>query len=122
MPKNVRLAATAAMLVLGAALAWAAPRQRMQMSPANRAQMMVARVDKAVGGLSAGEKTKMEAIYEKAFQSMAAARQNGDFQSMRGIMAKANSDAKALLPAAQQAKFPSMMGRGRRGGGGAISL
>jgi hypothetical protein len=111
-------AAVAATMALGGMLAWAAPRQRMQMSPEQRAQAQVARVDKAVGGLTADQKTKMEAIYVKAFNDMAAARGNGDFQSMRGIMTKANDDAKAMLSPDQQAKFPAMMGRGRRGGGG----
>lgn len=116
--KRAGFAAAAATMALGGVLAWAAPRQRMQMSPESRAQAMVARVDKAVGGLNADQKTKMEAIYVKAFNDAASARQSGDYQSMRGIMTKANDDAKALLSPDQQAKFPAMMGRGRRGGGG----
>ncbi len=118
MMKRTGWVAAAATLALGGMLAWAAPRQRMQMSPESRAKARVAQVDKAVGGLTAEQTTKMQAIYEKAFNAMATARQNGDFQSMRGIMTKANDDAKALLPPEQQAKFPAMMGGRRRGGGG----
>jgi hypothetical protein len=118
MMRKARLTAVAATFALGGMLAWAAPRQRMQRSPESMAKARVAQIDHAVGGLTADQKTKMEAVYVKAFNDMASARQNGDFQSMRGIMAKANDEAKAMLSPDQQAKFPAMMGRGRRGGGG----
>lgn len=127
--KSSRILIGSATLALGTMLAWGAspafsvqpttatvaPQGRQQMSPADRAKGMVARIDKAVT-LTDDQKTKMEAIYEKSYTDQAAARASGDMDSMRSIGTKATADAKALCTPDQLAKWPA--GRGRRGGGG----
>lgn len=132
--KSSRILIGSATLALGTMLAWgatpsavsalasgpamAAMQGMQQMSPADRAKMMTERVDKAVT-LTDDQKPKVEAIYEKAYTDMAAAREAGGDDAMansRKIGAKATEDVKALLTPEQVAKFPA--GRGRRGGGG----
>lgn len=130
--KSSRVLVAAATLACGALLAVAAPaapaptlnsapaaqqQGRRRMSPSERAKFMVARIDKAVG-LNADQKTKMEAIYEKAFTQDAAAMQSGDRSQMRSIHEQATKDAQALLTPDQLAKWPKP--RGRRGGGGLV--
>lgn len=126
-----RILIGSATLALGTMLAWgAAPavsahsttatvaaQGRQRRTPAESAKMQVARIDKAVN-LTADEKTKIEAIYEKAYTDAATARQNGDMQGARDAMTKAEADAKAVCTPDQVAKWPKPMMRGRRGGGG----
>ncbi|MGH9412902.1 MAG: hypothetical protein ACRD0Y_04095 [Terriglobales bacterium] len=124
--------AAAAMLACGSMMTWAAtpaplpgspmpsaavaaaPQARRRMSPAERAKMMVARIDRAVH-LSPDQKTKMTAVYEKANTQSMQAMRSGDRSQMRSIFAKATKDAQALCTPAQLAHWPKP--RSRRGGG-----
>ena len=128
--KSSRILIGSAVLALGTMLAWGASpaisaqpttatmaRQGRQMrNPADQAKMMTERIDKAVT-LNDDQKTKIEAIYEKAFTEMAANRQSGDMSKNRSVMMQATKDAQAECTPDQVAKWPTM-GRGRRGGGG----
>lgn len=120
----------AAALALGATMTWAAPlppepitaqaqtqaapsHRRRAMSPATMAKRMTTRLDREVK-LTPDQKTKVEAIYEKAFTDMASARQSSEGrEAMRKIHTQATNDVKALLTPEQLAKFPAP--RGRRG-------
>lgn len=92
--------------------------QMMQnMTPAERAKMSTARLDKAVT-LTDDQKPKVEAIYEQEYTDMAKAREAGGDDArteMRKISSDATAKIKALLTPDQLAKFPAP--RGRRGGG-----
>ena len=128
--KSSRLLIGSAVLALGTMLAWGAspaisaqpatatvaPQGRQQRSPADSAKAMTDRIDKAVT-LNDDQKTKIEAIYEKAYTDGAAARQDQDMQKYRDIMTQATKDAQAVCTPDQVAKWPAM-GRGRRSGGG----
>lgn len=128
--KSSRILIGSAVLALGTMLAWGASpaisaqpatatmaRQGRQMrSPADQAKMMTDRIDKAVT-LNDDQKTKIAAIYEKAFADMADARQSGDMEKMRSIREQATKDAQALCTPDQVAKWPAMGRGGRRGGG-----
>jgi len=122
--------ATAAM-ALGTMLAWGASpavstsatatvQGRQQRTPAESAKAMVDRIDKAVT-LTDDQKTKIQAIYEKAYTDGAAAREAQDMQKYRDIMTQAQKDAQAVCTPDQVAKWPAM-GRGRRSGGGGGGL
>ncbi len=71
------------------------------MSPSAMAKMQTDRLDQAVK-LTPEQKTKVQAIYEKAATAMQAARQSGDTSSMRQIMTKEQADVKAVLTPEQQ--------------------
>ena len=130
--KISRILIGSATMALGTMLAWgAAPAMnpaptssapfalaqgRRQMAPADMAKMQTDRLDQAVK-LTADQKTKVEAIYEKAATDSAAARQSGDMASVREINTKAQDEIKALLTPEQVKKFPAGRG-GRRGGPG----
>lgn len=124
--------ATAALLACGALSAWAAvpapmpaplasgaaaaaQQGRRNMSPAERAKMTVARIDRAVH-LTPDQKTKMEAVYEKANTEAMQAMRDGDRSQTRQIFQQATKDAQALCTPAQLANWPKP--RSRRGGGG----
>ncbi|MGH9474912.1 MAG: hypothetical protein ACRD1C_01130 [Terriglobales bacterium] len=125
--KSSQLLVAAATLACGAMLAMAAPafpanpsaaaqmQGRQRMSPAQRAKAQVGRIDKAVT-LNDDQKTKMVAIYEKAYTDMASAMQSGDRSQLRSINEQATKDAQALLTPDQLANWPKP--RSRRGGGG----
>ncbi|MGH9520442.1 MAG: hypothetical protein ACRD2D_12370 [Terriglobales bacterium] len=92
--------------------------QMMQnMTPAERAKMSTARLDKAVT-LTDDQKPKVQAIYEQEYTDMAKAREAGGDDArteMRKISSDATAKVKALLTPDQLAKYPAP--RGRRGGG-----
>lgn len=127
--KTSRMFVGGAVLALGTMLAWGASpsvpafttatasvQGRQQRSPEESAKLQVARIDKAVT-LTDEQKPKIEAIYVKAYQDAAKAREGGDMSQMREIMTKATKDAQAVCTPEQVAKWPTM-GRGRRGGNG----
>ncbi|MGH9416606.1 MAG: hypothetical protein ACRD01_08255 [Terriglobales bacterium] len=128
-----RILIGSATLALGTMLAWgAAPavtaypstatvaaQGRQRMTPAQSAKRRVTQIDKAVT-LTADEKTTIETIYEKAYTDAATARQNGDMQGARDAMTKAETDAKAACTPDQVAKWPKLMMRRPRGGGGGL--
>ena len=121
--KVSRILISSATLALGSMLAlapMALAQGRRSMAPADMAKMQTDRLDQAVK-LTPEQKLKVEAIYLKAAQDSAAARQSGDMASMRTIMTKAQDDIKALLTPEQVKNFPAGrggMGGGRRGGAG----
>lgn len=130
--KSSRILIGSAVLALGTMLAWGAspavsvpttatvaPQGRQQMSPADRAKAMTDRIDNAVT-LTDDQKTKIEAIYEKAYTDSATARQNGDMQGARDAMTKATTDAKAVCTPDQVAKWPAAPQRRGGGGGGGL--
>lgn len=127
--KSSRILTGCAVLALGTMFAWGASpavtapatatvsaQGRQQRTPEEQAKMQVARIDKAVT-LTDEQKPKIEAIYVKAYQDAAKARESGDMSQMRDIMSKATKDAQAVCTPDQVAKWPTM-GRGRRGGNG----
>lgn len=95
-------------------VALAAQQGRRNMSPAARAKMTVARIDRAVH-LTDDQKTQMEAIYEKANTQAMQAMRDGDRSQTRQIFTQATKDAQALCTPAQLANWPKPR---RRSGGG----
>ncbi|MGH9395022.1 MAG: hypothetical protein ACRD1E_12685 [Terriglobales bacterium] len=126
--KSSRIVIASAAMAFGTMLAWGASpavstsattatiaQGRQQRTPAESAKAQVDRIDKAVT-LTDDQKTKIEAIYEKAYTDAAQARQDQDMQKYRDIMTQATKDAQGACTPDQVAKWPA--GRGRRGGGG----
>lgn len=128
--KRSQILAAAALLACGTLTVWAAApaplsgnsaaaavtaqQGRRNMSPAERAKMTVARIDRAVH-LTPDQKTRMEAIYEKANTQAMQAMRDGDRSQTRQIFEQATKDAQALCTPAQLANWPKP--RSRRGGG-----
>lgn len=86
---------------------------RGQMTPEQR----IARIEEAVGSLTADQKTKITAILEKAAKDAQAVSQE-DREKRMEIMQAANKEVRALLTPEQQTKFDAMPQGGRGGGGG----
>lgn len=129
--KHSQFLAAAALLACGTLTLWAAApapmsgnsasaavaaqqQGRRNMSPAERAKMTVARIDRAVH-LTPDQKTRMEAVYEKANTQAMQAMRDGDRSQTRQIFEQATKDAQALCTPAQLANWPKP--RSRRGGG-----
>jgi Spy/CpxP family protein refolding chaperone len=87
---------------------------RGQMTP----EQQIARLEEAVGTLTAEQKTKITAIYEKAAKDMQAVPQEERREKMGEMMAATRKDVRAVLTADQQKKFDDMPAPGRGGKGG----
>lgn len=87
---------------------------RGQMSTEQR----VTRLEEAVGSLTADQKAKITAIYEKSAKEMQAIPQDERREKMGPIMMAAAKEVRAVLTAEQQAKFDAMPQGGKGGGGG----
>ena len=87
---------------------------RGQMSP----EQQIARLEEAVGTLTAEQKTKITAVYEKAAKDMQAVPQEERRAKMQEMMAATRKEVRALLTPDQQKKFDDMPAPGRGGGGG----
>lgn len=85
---------------------------RGMMSPAQR----VEGIEKAVGTLSADQKTKITAIMEKSAKEMQAIPQEERREKGREMMMATNKEIREVLTADQQKKFDDMP-RGGPGGG-----
>jgi Spy/CpxP family protein refolding chaperone len=88
---------------------------RGQMTPEARIQ----RIEEAVGSLTADQKSKITAIYNKLQSDMQAIPQEERREKMMPLMQAAQKDVRAVLTAEQQKKFDEMpQGRGPGGPGG----
>lgn len=87
---------------------------RGQMSTEQR----ISRLEEAVGSLTADQKAKITAIYEKSAKEMQAIPQDERREKMGPIMMAAAKEVRAVLTADQQAKFDAMPQGGKGGGGG----
>lgn len=85
---------------------------RGQMSPEQR----ITRLEEAVGSLTADQKAKITAIYEKSAKEMQAIPQDERREKMGPIMQAAAKEVRAVLTAEQQAKFDAMPQGGKGGG------
>ncbi len=75
-------------------------------------EQRIARIEEAVGTLTADQKTKITAILEKAGKEAAAAAD--DRAKAREIMMAANKDIRAVLTPEQQTKFDAMPQGGKK--------
>ena len=87
---------------------------RGQMSTEQR----ITRLEEAIGSLTADQKAKITAIYEKSAKEMQAIPQDERREKMGPIMMAAAKEVRAVLTAEQQAKFDAMPQGGKGGGGG----
>lgn len=87
---------------------------RGQMSPEQR----LARIEEAVGALTADQKTKITALIEKSAKDMAAIPQEERREKGREVMMASQKEIRAVLTAEQQAKFDAMPMGGPGGPGG----
>jgi Spy/CpxP family protein refolding chaperone len=76
-------------------------------------EQRIARIEEAVGTLTADQKTKITAILEKAGKEVAALSQE-DRAKGREIQMAANKDIRALLTPEQQTKFDAMPQGGKK--------
>ena len=79
-------------------------------------EQQVTRLEEAVGTLTADQKTKITAIYEKASKDRAALSQEEMREKGREIAMAAAKDVRALLTPEQQTKFDAMPAPGGKGG------
>jgi Spy/CpxP family protein refolding chaperone len=86
----------------------------MQMSP----EQQIARLEEAVGTLTADQKTKITAVYEKAAKDMQAVPQEERRAKMPEMMQATRKEVRALLTDEQAKKFDDMPMPGRGGPGG----
>ena len=86
----------------------------MQMTP----EQQIARLEEAVGTLTADQKTKITAVYEKAAKDMQAVPQEERRAKMPEMMAATRKEVRALLTDEQAKKFDDMPMPGRGGPGG----
>jgi Spy/CpxP family protein refolding chaperone len=80
-------------------------------------EQRLTRLEEAVGSLTADQKTKITAIYEKSAKDMQAIPQEERREKMGPIMMAAAKEVRAVLTADQQAKFDAMPQGGKGGGG-----
>ena len=85
---------------------------RGQMTP----EQQITRLEEAVGSLTAEQKTKITAIYEKAAKDMQAIPQEERREKGMEVRQAAAKEVRALLTADQQAKFDAMPQGGKGGG------
>lgn len=79
-------------------------------------EQQVTRLEEAVGSLTADQKAKITAIYEKAAKDMQAIPQEERREKGMALRQAAQKEVRAVLTADQQAKFDAMPQGG--GGGG----
>ena len=87
---------------------------RGQITPEARIQ----RIEEAVGSLTADQKSKITAIYNKLQSDMQAIPQEERREKGMALMQAAQKDVRAVLTAEQQKKFDEMPAPGRGGPGG----
>ena len=87
---------------------------RGQMSPEQR----LARIEEAVGTLTADQKSKITAIMDKSAKDMQAIPQEERREKGREIMMASQKEIRAVLTAEQQAKYDAMPMGGPGGPGG----
>jgi Spy/CpxP family protein refolding chaperone len=80
------------------------------------AEQRIAQIETAVGSLSAEQKTKLTAIYDKLAKDMQAIPQEERREKGGELMMAARKEARAVLTAEQQAKFDAMPQGGKGGG------
>jgi len=85
---------------------------RGQMTP----EQQITRLEEAVGSLTADQKAKITAIYEKAAKDMQAIPQEERREKGMAIRQASQKEVRAVLTAAQQAKFDAMPQGGPGGG------
>jgi Spy/CpxP family protein refolding chaperone len=84
-------------------------------------EQRIERLEQAVGSLTADQKDKIKAIYEKAAEKMQGLSEDERRQKAMEIMKESSRQVRALLTPDQQKKFDEMMAQargGREGGGG----
>lgn len=81
---------------------------------AQMVEQLISRIDEAVGGLTADQKTKIQGIYAKS----AAGLRDASPEERAGKMRETRDQVRAVLTPEQQTKFDAMPAPGRGQGGG----